>query len=369
MTQNPNILLVVPRLNIGGAEVHVATTALGLHRRNYNVTVASWGGHLADMLKAEGIKHYLVPIRLNAYLASLMLTPIIKQNNIQVVHAHAAAAAAAALKSCQKLNIPLLYTAHGSFGHNKQEYELQQADKIICVSEFLRQRSIEKGIKKDNLVVLYNGIDLTKFAPRPEQAAAIRQQFGIPKQAFVLGIISRIKNLEQKGHGDILRMLHKYQNQQARDWRLLVLGKGNGLSAVKQTAKKLGLFNRIHFAGHQTDISRLLQAMNVVVLPSQFETFGLVLAEAMAAAKPVVAYNVGGVPEVVDDGINGFMTAVGDIDAMYEKIKLLYETPSLAEKIGSQGLSKVQRLFDGEKMLDDLTLLYRQVIADKRTSI
>ncbi|MDR1701765.1 MAG: glycosyltransferase, partial [Sporomusaceae bacterium] len=243
MSQNPNILVVVPRLNIGGAEVCAATTALGLHSRNYNVTVASWGGQLAEMLKAAGIKHHLVPVRLNAYLVSLLLTPIIKKNKIDLVHAHAAAAASAALISCQKLNIPLIYTAHGAFGLTKKEQNLRQADKIICVSESLRQTTIERGFKQDNLTVLYNGIDYVKFAPRPAEGAAVRQQLGIPAQAFVLGIISRIRNLNGKGHGDILQMLKKYQNQ--HDWHLLVLGKGNGLAEVKGMAKKLGLAGKV----------------------------------------------------------------------------------------------------------------------------
>jgi glycosyltransferase involved in cell wall biosynthesis len=365
MSRNPTILLVVPRLNIGGAEACVVTTALGLHKRKYNVIVASWGGKLADMLKAEGIKHYLVPIRLNAYLVSLMLTLIIKKNKVNLVHAHSAAAASAALISCQKLNIPLIFTAHGTFGLIERERKLEHADRIICVSESLRQTTIERGFKKDNLIVLYNGVDYAKFTPRPEEGKAVRQELGISENAFVLGIISRIKNLNRKGHGDILHMLDKYQPQQAQDWRLLVLGKGNGLAKVKQTAKNTGLSHRVHFAGHQVDISRMLQAMDVVLLPSPYETFGLVLAEAMAAGKPVVAYNSGGVPEVVEDGVNGFLTAVGDIDAMYEKINLLYENPQLALTMGNNGLEKVQKLFGSEKMLDNLDLLYRQVVADK----
>ncbi|MDR1702477.1 MAG: glycosyltransferase family 4 protein, partial [Sporomusaceae bacterium] len=211
--------------------------------------------------------------------------------------------------------------------------------------------------------------DCAKFAPRPEAGEAVRQQLGIPAQGFVLGIIARVKNLNRKGHGDTLRMLHKYQNQQTRDWRLLVVGKGNGLSEVKQLAKNLGLAGRIHFAGHQVDTSRMLQAMDVVLLPSTYETFGLVLTEAMAAGKPVAAYKSGGVPEIVEDGVNGFLTAVGDIDTMYEKIKTLSENPQLALTMGSNGLEKVQRLFGSEKMLDSLSLLYRQVLADKNKEV
>ncbi|SCM83614.1 Glycosyl transferase group 1 [uncultured Sporomusa sp.] len=357
-----NILLVVPRLNIGGAESYVLTTALGLTRRGYQVCVASWGGQLVDKLAALGIKHYLVPIRLNSYLSSWLLEYIIKTNNISLVHANSAAAGFAALKVCQRMKVPLVYTAHGVFDHNKSEKVLANADKIICVSEFLRRRCLANGIPDAKLVTIYNGIDLAQFSPVPGRAFLAKREFGIPDDVFVIGMISRIKNLHTKGHGDILQMLGKYRNEKTKNWRLLIVGKGNGLSQVKHMAGKLGLSEQVYYAGHQTDIPKLMELIDVLLLPSDFETFGLVLAEAMAGGKPAIAYEVGGTPEAIDDKITGFLTPKNDIDAIYSKLDILYDNPSLRQQLGQNGIARVRALFDSETMLKQLLAVYEEVM-------
>jgi glycosyltransferase involved in cell wall biosynthesis len=358
-----NILLVVPRLNIGGAESYVYTVALDLMQRGHHVVVASWGGQLAKMLARDGIQHYLVPIRLNGYVVSFMLERIIKKHKIELVHANSAAAGLASLDACQRLGIPLVYTAHGIFGHNDKELKLAQADKIICVSEFLRKASIERGINPDKLVTVYNGINTAKFTPEPALIPQIRKELGIQDGEFVLGIVSRIKNIHDKGHYDILEMLSKYP--QTANWRLLVVGKGNGISALKSKIKQMGLSKQVLFAGYQTDVPKMMQAVDVVVLPSKFETFGLVLVEAMAMKKPVVAYTVGGTPEAIEDGQTGFLVPKGDIQKLFEKINTIYTNPKLAEILSEQGRKKVKQLFDNENMLLELLEIYDGVLAKK----
>ena len=354
-----NILIVVPRLNIGGAESHVLTTAIGLARKGYQVCVASWGGQLVDKLVSVGIKHYLVPIRLSSYLASWVLEYIIKKNNIELVHANSAAAGFAALKVCRRMKLPLVYTAHGVFDHNEKERELINADKIICVSDFLRRRCLAMGISEDKLITIYNGIDLNQFEQGTEQVAIrARQQLGIQKTAFVIGIVSRIKNPQAKGHGDILRMLYKYRNQQAKNWKLVIIGKGRGLSELRKEVNQLGLHGQVCFAGHSTEVHQTMQAIDVLLLPSQFETFGLVLVEAMAMAKPAIAYAVGGTPEAIEDGCTGFLIPKGDIDTMYEKINFLYKNRDLMDRMGYNGMRRVKNMFDSEIMLKRILEVY-----------
>nr|WP_092074257.1 glycosyltransferase family 4 protein [Dendrosporobacter quercicolus]NSL49159.1 glycosyltransferase family 4 protein [Dendrosporobacter quercicolus DSM 1736]SDM85882.1 Glycosyltransferase involved in cell wall bisynthesis [Dendrosporobacter quercicolus] len=355
------VLLVVPRLNIGGAESYVITTALGLARRGMQVVVASWGGKLAGLLAEAGIAHYLVPVRLSSYLTSLMLEYIVRKHGIQLIHANSAAAGYAALQAGQRLHLPVVYTAHGVFGHEPKEMVLAQADKIICVSNFLHRRSLEKGVAAEKLVTIYNGIDLTKFAPRPAETAMLRRQLGLGEKDFVIGMVSRIKNLKAKGHGDLLTMLAKFQGQQP-DWRVLVVGKGNGLRRFKAEARQLGVGNQICIAGHSTEVPQLMQAMDVLLLPSDFETFGLVLVEAMAMAKPVIAYAVGGTPEAIEDQATGFLIPKGDIDAMYGKLNLLYEQPEVAAAMGDTGVSRVKRMFNSDQMLDQLLAVYAEVL-------
>lgn len=355
-----NILLIVPRLNIGGAETYVATVALGLKERGYHVFVASGGGILANSLAQQGIKHYFLPIRANGNLAAYLLRNIVKKCKIDLIHANSAAAGIVAVKVKQKISVPIVYTAHGVFGHNAMEMTLKDCERIICVSEFVRQDAIRKGFSPDQLLTIYSGIDLHKFQPNSNHALEIRKSIGIPEDCFTLAIISRIKNLKNKGHADILRVLENYEG--ARNWHLMVIGKGKGQWNLKYHVWKNNLGQRVHLLGHLTNVQEVLGGADAVVLPSKFETFGLVLAEAMAMEKPVVTYAVGGTPEVIDDKHTGFLVEKDNIDELFKSLSILANDRSLCQSMGKQGRVWVQENFAREIMMDHIIDLYQTLL-------
>ncbi|WP_371363062.1 N-acetyl-alpha-D-glucosaminyl L-malate synthase [Sporomusa rhizae] len=354
-----NILLVVPRLNIGGAETYVVTTAIALQQLGFTVSVASGGGMLAKHLSERGIKHYFVPIRFNTSFAAYLLERIIRKNNIQIVHANSAAAGIAAVKVKQRVNAAVVYTAHGVFGHNAQEMTLNQCDKIICVSEFVRNYAMEKGFAADKLVTAYSGIDLDKFKPDKKKAVVIRKNLGIPEDAFTISIVSRIKNLRNKGHSDILKVLEHYSG--AQNWHLMVIGKGKGLWKLKYHIWKNKLSNRVHCLGHMANVQEVLDGADVMVLPSNFETFGLVLAEAMAMEKPVVTYAVGGTPEVIDHERTGFLVEKNNLAELYHRLCMLADNKKLRLIMGQQGRKWVENHFDSKEMINKLVDIYQRV--------
>lgn len=359
-----NILLVVPRFNIGGAETYVYTVALALKERGYNVFVASGGGLLAESIQKQGIKHCFLPVRANARLAAYLLERIVLKYHIDIVHANSAAAGIAAVKVKEKLQVPVVYTAHGVFGHNEKEMSLNNCDQIICVSEFVRQYAIEKGFSTEKLVTLYSGIDINKFQPSMENARNIRKQMGISQDSFVIAIVSRIKNLRNKGHNDILKVLEKYEG--AKKWHLLVIGKGKGVWRLHYRIWRNKLGSRVHMLGHIVNVEEVLDAASVVVLPSQFETFGLVLAEAMAMEKPVITYAVGGTPEVIDDQRTGYLVDKGDLDGLYGKLALLASDEALCLDMGKAARSWVKERFPSCKMVDDIVAVYQNTSSRER---
>lgn len=360
MSDKPRILLVVPRLNIGGAESYVVTAATGLKKRGYHVVVASWGGALVKVLKQQEIPHRLVPIRLSAKLTSLMLEYIIRRDSIDIVHANSAAAGLGALTACRKLDIPMVYTAHGVIGNNTAEMKLDSADAIICVSHFLKQLLITKGFSEDKLEVIYNGVGLDKFTFDPSKYQSMREEFGFSDQHFVLGLISRITNLHSKGHDAILQVLSTYP--ESKDWRVMVIGKGAGLWSLKRQVRKLGIEEQVVFCGYQSDVSQYMQAMDVVILPSKFETFGLVLAEAQCMSKPTVAYNVGGMAEAIEDGKTGTLVPYGDINALFTAIKFYQNNITYGRIAGDNGRERVKSLFDSEIMVEKVINLYYRIL-------
>lgn len=357
-----NILLIVPRLNIGGAETYVVTVALGLKERGFNVLVASGGGILARSITKQGIKHCFLPIRANATLAAYLLEKIIKKYHIDIIHANSAAAGIVAMKIKQQINIPVVYTAHGVFGHNAKEMTLNSCDRIICVSEFVRQYAIDKGFSPEKLITIYSGIDLHKFQPNLKNAQVIRENIGIPEDSFAIAIVSRIKNLHNKGHADILSVLEKYEG--AKNWHLMVIGKGKGKWKLKYLVWKNHLGNRIHTLGHIVNVQEVLDSADAVVLPSKFETFGLVLAEAMAMEKPVVTYAVGGTPEVIYDQHTGFLVEKDNIDELYEKLAMLANDKALRHAMGKQGRLWVEDKFPSNVMLDNIIGIYQDLLSN-----
>lgn len=359
MVKNRKILLVVPRLNIGGAETYVMTVALSLKTQGFIVHIASAGGRLVKILTANGIQHHFVPIRLNTRFAAKMLANIIKKNNIDLIHANSAAAGIVAVKAKNIVDIPVVYTAHGVFGHNEEEMTLKKCNKIICVSNYVREYAIEKGFSAKQLRTIYTGIDLNKFKPEARTGIELRKKLNIPQDTFTLAITARIKNLCNKGHEDILDILHKYKG--AENWHLLVIGKGKALWKLKLRVWRLGLCKRVHCVGHQINVQNFLNAADAIVLPSKIETFGLVLAEGMAMEKAVVTYAVGGTPEVVVDGKTGYLAKIKDLDDLYDKLSLLADNHQLCLGLGKQGRKYVAERFSCDKMMEALVQIYDEV--------
>lgn len=355
-----NILLLVPRMNIGGAESYVALVARSLKLLGYNVYLASAGGALATKLQQEGIKHFFLPIRLSKYISGILLKRIIKKYNIEIIHANSEAAGIVAVKTRQKYNldIPIVYTAHGVLPAKVKDI-INQVDKIIAVSNFSREAAIKEGFSANKIEVVYNGVDIDKFKPHEEKRNLLRKKYNIPQDVFTMIIVSRIKNLRNKGHQHLLNVLSEYEV--SKYWHLVVIGKGKGLGSLKQKVKEHNLQDRVHLLGHKTDVENYEDMADVVVLPSYFETFGLVLAEGMAMEKPAVAFKVGGVPEVIEDNKTGFVVDYDNDDELVEKLAILAKNPDLCKQMGIQARKKVAKDFANEIMIKKLEEIYKSL--------
>lgn len=353
------ILFLVPRMNIGGAETYVYTAAKELRARGYEVFLASGGGRLADKLKAAGIRTFFVPIRQSRILSVWRVSSIVKKYHIDIIHANSGAAGIIAARVKRNTSVPVVYTAHGILGNMEKEYVIDQLDQIICVSEYVRQDSIARGFHEDHLLVRYSGIDTERFTANEEERIRLRKEFGFDKDTLVLAIVSRIKNLEHKGHGHLLSILDKCGRKE--NWKLLVIGKGNGLPLLKTKIRTMHLSDKVLCLGHRTDVEHLLNAADLTVLPSHFETFGLVLAEGMAMGKPAIAFSVGGTPEIVKDGETGFLVEKDNEKELYERIKQLDSDRSLLKQFSENGSRWIRSQFTNRRMVDELEVIYHKL--------
>lgn len=357
-----NILLMVPRLNIGGAETYTKLVAENLQKRGYNVHIASGGGLLANKLAQKGIKNSWLPMRFSTDISAYLLKHIVKKYNINLIHANSAAAGITAMKYKQRYNenMPVVFTAHGILGDLKKENILKDCDKLIYVSQFVKNDSIKKGFRENNACVIYTGIDMQKFDKTKNDVQIIREKYNIKQDDFVMAIVARIKNLRNKGHQDLLEMMNKYTD--ARNWHLLVIGKGKGMFKLKSLIKEYKLENNVHCIGHVDNVEDFVRLSDVVVLPSDFETFGLALAEGMAMGKAGVAYNIGGIPEIIKDKENGFLVKYKDIDDLYDKLSLLAEDRLLCKSLGENAYNDIKNNLSVERMMDKIENTYKNFI-------
>ena len=361
------VLLVVPRMNIGGAESHVTQVARALKSNGWSVEVASGGGSLAKMLEQEGIHHHWLPIRWGYFFAVWRLKQILKGGGFALVHAHSNATGPIVAAAAKSFKLPWIYSAHTGLRPPRIE-SFGEAARFLSVSDYNRRSVIERGadfLEPEKVLTLHNAIDCDYFRPE-NRRAGLRKSWNLAENVYVIGIVARLLKPERKGHLDLLEVLTR---PEAKNWRLAIVGKAHwwygGTRKVQKLAEKLGVSDRVIWVGHQLDVRAALEGCDVVALPSGAESFGLALAEAMAMEKPVVGYAGTGMDEVIGPNEGGFLIPRFDVKVLGYDL-LLLEDHQLREQMGKAARSRIQRLYDLKPFMEKLISIYEEVIQEAR---
>ena len=210
----------------------------------------------------------------------------------------------------------------------------QWVDRVIAVSESAREFLIHtKGISLEKVTVIPNGCDLSVFRPGRARKA-VRMELGLDADAPVIGVVGRLE--PQKGHQFLLdafpRVAAEFPNA-----RLLLIGDGSLRTQLARQAARVGIASHVIFAGFRTDIPRLLDAVDLMVLPSLWEGMPLTALEAAAMAKPIVATDVDGTAEVVQDGVTGRLVPPANASALGDAILETLRHPRKACQMGDRG--------------------------------
>jgi glycosyltransferase involved in cell wall biosynthesis len=353
---------VVEDLKIGGIERIIEHIVMSLDAQRFEVTVLclSGGGAIADKLLAHkkdvevlNIKNFHNPFSV------LKVVTWLKRKKINIVHTHGYPAGVLGRVASFFAGVPCIFHhVHSTyFNLNKRNYLIESflcrfTKKVICCSEAVKRFVSEKEkIPKDKLVVIYNGI------PEPEtlEASAVkglRKSLDIPLNSNVIGCIASLT--QHKGHHYLLEALQKID-----DVYLLLIGDGPLRKKLEAEIFKLGLSQRIIFLEYKMDVIPYIHLADLIVLPSsEREGLPVTIVEAMSLAKPVVATNIGGVPEVVNDGRTGILTKPKDSDALAHAIKKMVESPEVAHRMGKAGRDTYLTMFTLSHMLRRIEELY-----------
>lgn len=224
------------------------------------------------------------------------------------------------------------------------------ADVLIGVSKFVANRMLASGTPPQRTFVVYNGIPLAKFAhPRP---GALAEAIGVPVGTPIVFVSGRAHHY--KGIDTLIRAAARLKEINGVETDIAYCGDGPALEEFKATAAALGL-EGFHCLGRRSDVPDLLGTATVAVIPSRWaEAFGLAVVEAMAAGIPLVATAVGGIPELVDEGVTGLLVPPNDPEALARAINRLLHDPDTRATMGAAGRAEAHRRFAIGRVVDEL---------------
>jgi len=365
------IVYLITRMDsIGGAQIHVRDLSLWLRQNGHDpIVVTGACGPICKTLAGAGVqvveaRHLVRPIRpLKDARAFLAVNRILKEYAPALVSCHSSKAGILGRIAAKAMKIPVIFTAHGwAFTDGVPElqrraYETIErlcgslSDHIVTVCHHDRQLALAAKIAPaGRITTIHNGMPLLPAVRRDlrnlDAARPIR-----------IGMVARFDS--QKDHATLLRALARLRG---KSWRLQLIGGGDA-SRVAHIAAELDLLDRIEFVGESSNVPALLADMDIFCLISRWEGFPRSILEAMRASLPVIASDVAGVRESVEDTLTGYVVPVGDDRLLAKSLGDLIDLPGLRIAMGNRGRARFENRFTLEHMLRPTLSLYQTAVA------
>jgi L-malate glycosyltransferase len=365
------VVIALPMLLRGGTEIQTLALVRVLKGHGYRVIVCcyyEWEMAMVEEFRKEGAEIILLRLQRKNGRISLMkmllllweLRKFYRQAKPDIVHVQYVAPGlipiiAARLGGIKKVFATIHYPRH-SFG--TREEKLVRVAARLCTIFFCNSLATERSwfgsgsvydggtfTTQSSHCTVYNTVDLQRIEKHAhgKNRADMKEKMGLGNK-FVVGIVARLRS--EKGHAFLFHSM-KQVLRSAPNAMLAVVGDGPDALALRQLADQLGIAGSIFWLGtkSQEETFALYGIMDVVVIPSEFEGFGLSAAEAMAAGVPVVASNVDGLREVVEDGVSGILVPFGDVEKMASALLAVRFDAVKAKEMGQKGRRRVEDLF------------------------
>jgi glycosyltransferase involved in cell wall biosynthesis len=326
--------------------------------------------HALPVLKRIFYNLYHIPYLLRSVIA---LIGVIRQQRVSLVHTQTAVVLDGALAAALA-HVPHVWHIHefiesGKFWRFLLGVKIARSvinrlsDRMIACSQVVSKPFLDTTHDARKIVVIHNAVALDLYDGNDCDVSALRQKLVIPVAAKVVGMVSSATPL--KRHEDFLKAA-VIVRRSVPDGFFLVVGGDWDLSkygqSIKKLSQELGLAEQIVWLGFYEGIHEIFKAIDLLVLPSDEESFGRVLIEAMAARKPVVATAVGGIPEIVIDGVTGFLVPPRSPADLAQAIIRILNAPPLAEAMGQAGRRRVEEHFSASRYVDSIEGVYKELL-------
>ena len=352
--------------DVAGGQLVALQLARAARERGDEVAfVSPTGGPFVDLVRGEGFRAFHVrAARLYDVRGALALARLLRRERVDVLHTHTHLAAAvlgrlagraAGAAVVSHLHIENHFRPQAlprAVSRTLDNATARLCSRLVAVSDATRRAFEEQGFPADRLETVPNGIALDGAAP----ATSLRSDLGIPADAFLVALVGRLAPV--KGQRELIEALARVPEAHA-----VLAGEdleSGGAFRMELEAQAEPLGDRVHFAGYRPGVAAELAEVDALVLPSRIEGMPLVVLEAMAHAKPVVATPVGGTPELVVDGETGIL--VDGVDELTAALQRLARDPDEARRLGEAGRRRVEERFGEDAMTRRVLEIYRDAV-------
>ena len=367
-----HVLHLIDGLNVGGAEMLLRELSVQLVERGFQVSVGySTPGPLVQELKSFGMPLTRLPrlMRVDPLLMGGMIQ-LCRKVSPQIVHTHLFKSDFHGRLAARIAGVPIVVSTLHSMDRWAQVRPLGSlygwtarfADKLIAVSEDVhRFYANHMAIPDEKFVTIENGVDVQRFTGQESAGHAVRQELGLDRSTTVLGIVGRLT--PPKDHATFLKAAALIR-QNAPQARFLIVGDGPLRKELETQVHELGLTEAVTFTGLRKDIPAVLASLDVLVFSSLWEGLPVTLLEGMAAARPVVATAVGGIPDVVLHEKTALLVSPSDAEALAQACLKLVVDDKTRSSMGQLGLERVRTHYSMRRMVDRTANLYTKLLQE-----
>jgi len=373
MKNKINVLQVTFGMGIGGMERVIQTICRGIDKYKYSIRVfcSHQKGDLAAELEKDGFE-IIYPqnqTRLDRYLRARDIARVIRHYEIDIVHTHHTPSFIDSYFAAKITKVPVfINTDHCKKYPIPWRYGIAErtaaafADRVVAVSNHTKNDLVQHvRIPSNKIDVIYNGIDFPKTNGL-KNMETIRTEFGIAKDEMIVGCVSRLD--EQKGYPLFIDSAALILNENPKV-KFMIVGGGIKEKELKSQANRLGIGDKIIFTGWRLDASRILKIFDVFLLTSIFEGMPIVLIEAMAAGKAIVATSVGGNPEVVKHGVNGYIVNERSPEIVSKYVNNILLNEKLRDNMQKKSLDYYRNTYRSDQMVEAYQNLYESMLRKK----
>lgn len=358
-----------------GAEVQVATLLKCLSRETSLALAAIVlnSGRLADEIQSYAIETRVIPENKHGFLAIARESiRFLKGRDVQILHSHRYKENLLAALMARRLHIPcVVRTQHGlpepqaGLRRLKQQLILsldrflarRSTDRVISVSSEMTQ-ALARHLNARKIATIPNGIDLERTRSLLAVAEA-KENLGIPRNCPVIGTAGRLEPVKRL---DLFLEMAAVIIRERPDVRFVISGDGREAARLWARAEALGIHRQVFFLGHRNDVFDVLRAFDVLVLSSDHEGLPMVLLEAMALGVVVVARAVGGIPEVIRNGVNGVLVDSSDPAALASACRQFLDSPARSKQVAEAARDLVANDFSAERAAGQVRQLYYSLL-------